>query len=61
MGVSASDDGKLFATISETGEGRVFDIVNFGMCFLTNFEPDYPHHTSRTGLIAIGQPANVLS
>lgn len=35
MGVSASDDGKLFATVSEGGEGRVFDVVNFGM-FLCN-------------------------
>lgn len=30
VGVSASEDGKMFATISENGEGRVFDIVNFG-------------------------------
>jgi peptidylprolyl isomerase domain and WD repeat-containing protein 1 len=30
VGVSASDDGVLFATISENGEGRVFDVVNFG-------------------------------
>ena len=30
VGVTASDDGKLFATISEGGEGRVFDVVNFG-------------------------------
>lgn len=31
VGVSVSDDGKLFATVSEGGEGRVFDVVNFGM------------------------------
>ncbi|ORY22764.1 peptidyl-prolyl cis-trans isomerase [Naematelia encephala] len=31
VGVSASDDGKLFATVSEGGEGRVFDVVNFDM------------------------------
>ena len=30
VGVSASEDGKLFATVSEGGEGRVFDVVNFG-------------------------------
>lgn len=30
VGVSASSDGKMFATISENGEGRVFDVVNFG-------------------------------
>ena len=30
VGVTASDDGSLFATISEGGEGRVFDVVNFG-------------------------------
>lgn len=29
--MSVSDDGKLFATVSEGGEGRVFDVVNFGM------------------------------
>jgi peptidylprolyl isomerase domain and WD repeat-containing protein 1 len=31
VGVAASDDGSVFATISEGGEGRVFDVVNFGM------------------------------
>jgi peptidylprolyl isomerase domain and WD repeat-containing protein 1 len=30
VGVCASGDGKYFATISESGEGRVFDVVNFG-------------------------------
>lgn len=30
VGVSGSEDGTLFATISEGGEGRVFDVVNFG-------------------------------
>ena len=30
VGLSASDDGKLLATVSEGGEGRVFDVVNFG-------------------------------
>lgn len=30
VGVSASEDGTLFATISEGGEGRVFDVINFG-------------------------------
>lgn len=30
VAVSASSDGKLFATVSENGEGRVFDVVNFG-------------------------------
>lgn len=30
VGVTASDDGSVFATISEGGEGRVFDVVNFG-------------------------------
>lgn len=37
MGVSASDDGKLFATVSEGGEGRVFDVVNFGMLLYIPF------------------------
>ena len=31
VGVTASDDGSVFATISEGGEGRVFDVVNFGV------------------------------
>lgn len=30
VAVSASEDGKLFATVSEGGEGRIFDVVNFG-------------------------------
>lgn len=30
VGVSGSEDGSLFATISEGGEGRVFDVINFG-------------------------------
>ena len=30
VGISASDDGTLVATVSEGGEGRVFDVVNFG-------------------------------
>lgn len=28
--VSADSEGKVFATVSETGEGRVFDVINFG-------------------------------
>ncbi|KAK4687727.1 peptidylprolyl isomerase domain and WD repeat-containing protein 1, partial [Tremellales sp. Uapishka_1] len=31
VGVAASEDGKLYATVSEGGEGRVFDVVNFDM------------------------------
>lgn len=30
VGVSADSEGKVFATVSEKGEGRVFDVVNFG-------------------------------
>lgn len=30
VGISASDDGKLVATVSEGGEGRVLDVVNVG-------------------------------
>lgn len=40
VAVSASDDGKLFATVSEGGEGRIFDVVNFG---------SYPSVTYRSG------------
>ncbi|KAJ9105420.1 hypothetical protein QFC21_001791 [Naganishia friedmannii] len=31
VGVSADSEGKVFATVSEKGEGRVFDVVNFDM------------------------------
>jgi peptidylprolyl isomerase domain and WD repeat-containing protein 1 len=30
VGVSTDSEGKVFATVSEKGEGRVFDVVNFG-------------------------------
>lgn len=29
-GVSASADGQLFASISEDGSAKVFDVLNFG-------------------------------
>lgn len=31
VGVSSSADGQLFASISEDGTAKVFDVVNFGM------------------------------
>ncbi|WWC61250.1 uncharacterized protein I303_103831 [Kwoniella dejecticola CBS 10117] len=37
VGTSASDDGKLFASVSEGGEGRVFDVVNFDMINILKF------------------------
>lgn len=30
VAVSASADGQLFATVSEDGSAKVFDVVNFG-------------------------------
>jgi peptidylprolyl isomerase domain and WD repeat-containing protein 1 len=30
VGVSASADGELFASVSEDGSAKVFDVVNFG-------------------------------
>ena len=30
VGMAASEEGTMVATISEGGEGRVFDVVNFG-------------------------------
>lgn len=30
VGVSVSADGQLFASISEDGSAKVFDVVNFG-------------------------------
>ncbi|KAK1924722.1 peptidyl-prolyl cis-trans isomerase [Papiliotrema laurentii] len=38
VAVSASEDGKLFATVSESGEGRVFDVVNFDMINIFKFD-----------------------
>lgn len=37
VGVSASEDGALFASISANGEGRVFDVVNFDMINILKF------------------------
>lgn len=37
VGLAASDDGKLCATISANGEGRVFDVVNFDMINILKF------------------------
>ena len=31
VSVSASADGQLFATVSEDGSAKVFDVVNFGV------------------------------
>ena len=31
VAVSASTDGQLFATVSEDGTAKVFDVTNFGM------------------------------
>jgi peptidylprolyl isomerase domain and WD repeat-containing protein 1 len=33
VSVSASTDGQLFATVSEDGTAKIFDVVNFGMYF----------------------------
>lgn len=32
IGVSASADGQLFASVAEDGSAKVFDIINFGVC-----------------------------
>jgi len=38
VSVSASTDGQLFATISEDGTAKIFDVVNFGMyCALDRY------------------------
>lgn len=31
VGVSASADGQLFASVAEDGSAKVFDVINFGM------------------------------
>jgi peptidylprolyl isomerase domain and WD repeat-containing protein 1 len=35
VAVAASEEGTLFATCSEGGEGRVFDVINFGTSPIT--------------------------
>ena len=35
VGVSASADGQLFASVAEDGSAKVFDVINFGKCHLT--------------------------
>ncbi|GMK55580.1 hypothetical protein CspeluHIS016_0206360 [Cutaneotrichosporon spelunceum] len=37
VGLAVSDDGKMCATISANGEGRVFDIINFDMINILKF------------------------
>lgn len=32
IGVSASADGAMFASVSEDGTAKVFDVINFGVC-----------------------------
>jgi len=39
-GVSASADGQLFASVSEDGSAKVFDVVNFGGLGLVSFLSD---------------------
>lgn len=59
VSVSTDSEGKVFATVSETGEGRVFDVVNFDMINILklDFKPKaccWVHHPSDGGtLLAI--------
>ena len=32
VGISASSDGQLFASVAEDGTAKVFDILNYGEC-----------------------------
>jgi WD40 repeat protein len=60
VGVSASEDGVMYATISEDGQGRVFDVVNFGMSHSPTVDPKTQnperhfrsHSTSAPALLA---------
>lgn len=36
VGLCASEDGKLCATISEGGEGRIFDVLTFGELYVVH-------------------------
>lgn len=38
VGVSASADGQLFASVAEDGNAKVFDVVNFGTYFYSTSE-----------------------
>lgn len=43
VGVSASVDGQLFASVAEDGSAKVFDVVNFGMlisCYILAFNTE---------------------
>lgn len=43
VGVSASADGQLFASISDDGHAKVFDVINFGPSqSLTSFRASEP-------------------
>ncbi|KAK7056845.1 Peptidyl-prolyl cis-trans isomerase cyp15 [Paramarasmius palmivorus] len=48
-GVSASADGQLFATVSEDGTAKVFDVVNFG---------EYDQHHQAGGILAISDASS---
>lgn len=41
VGISASSDGQMFASVSEDGTAKVFDILNYG-------GHRFPHRTSST-------------
>jgi peptidylprolyl isomerase domain and WD repeat-containing protein 1 len=53
-GVSASADGQLFASISEDGSAKVFDVVNFGtqMTRVIRFSVD--QETDMINMIKLG-------
>lgn len=41
VAVSASADGQLFASVSEDGSAKVFDVVNFGKSPVVFSRPAY--------------------
>lgn len=54
VGVSASADGQLFASISDDGHAKVFDVINFGPSqSLTSFRASEPlmHYWTRVDMI----------
>lgn len=54
VGVSASDDGQLFASIAEDGTAKVFDVINFGGYRLYSCEPPLMKEIDMINMIKLG-------
>lgn len=56
VGVSASADGQLFASVSEDGTAKVFDVVNFGASIrnVALKRPSHPIFADMINMIKLG-------